>query len=141
VPGENFVLLVDVARANFKVNPFLHGSAGWADLSDIKAAGLLNNDGVYVGAWRVRGVKSTTCGTPALSTSLYYAPTRSGKGVGLMGGRLTKGEIKYYNAASGAPIAVCRCRKTTIFGDFVTHPLSQPLEILSSFCGSCLIVT
>jgi hypothetical protein len=86
VPGENFVLLVDVARANFRVNPFLHGSARWADLSDIKAAGLLNNDGVYVGAWRVKGVKSTTCGTPALSTSLCYAPTRSGKGVGLIVG-------------------------------------------------------
>ena len=57
MPGENFVLLVDVARVNFKVNPFLHGSARWADLSDIKAAGLLNNDGVYVGAWRDRGGK------------------------------------------------------------------------------------
>ena len=57
MPGENFVLLVDVARVNFKVNPFLHGSARWADLSDIKAAGLLNNDGVYVGAWRDKGGK------------------------------------------------------------------------------------
>jgi type IV secretion system protein VirD4 len=55
--GGFFVLQLDVARANFRVNPLLHGSARWADLSDIKAAGLLNNDGVYVGAWRDRGGK------------------------------------------------------------------------------------
>ena len=35
------LLLLDVARANSKVNPFLHGSARWADRRDIKAAGLL----------------------------------------------------------------------------------------------------
>jgi hypothetical protein len=39
--GGFFVLLLDVARANFRVNPFLHGSARCSDLSDIKAAGLL----------------------------------------------------------------------------------------------------
>ena len=92
---ENFVLLVDVARANFRVNPFLHGSTRWADLSDIKAAGLLNNDGVYVGAWRVRGVKSTTCGTPALSTSCVTPQLEAGRELASLWGRLTKGEIKY----------------------------------------------
>jgi type IV secretion system protein VirD4 len=35
------VLLLDVARENFRVNPFLHGSARWAEARDIKAAGLL----------------------------------------------------------------------------------------------------
>ena len=49
------LLLLDVARANSKVNPYLHGSARWADKRDIKAASLLNNDGVYVGAWRDKG--------------------------------------------------------------------------------------
>jgi type IV secretion system protein VirD4 len=44
--GGFFILLLDVARLNFRVNPYLHGSARWADFSDIKAAGLLNNDGV-----------------------------------------------------------------------------------------------
>jgi type IV secretion system protein VirD4 len=50
--GGFFLLILDVARRNFRVNPYLHGSARWAGLSDIKAAGLLNNDGVYVGGWR-----------------------------------------------------------------------------------------
>jgi type IV secretion system protein VirD4 len=39
--GGFMLLLLDVARANFRVNPFLHGSARWADARDIKAAGLL----------------------------------------------------------------------------------------------------
>lgn len=51
-----FLLLV-VLRASFRVNPFLHGSARWADKRDIKAAGLLNNNGVYVGAWRDKNGK------------------------------------------------------------------------------------
>ena len=37
--GGFFLLLLDVARANFRVNPYLHGSARWADARDIKAAG------------------------------------------------------------------------------------------------------
>jgi type IV secretory pathway TraG/TraD family ATPase VirD4 len=37
--GGFFVLILDVARRNFRVNPYLHGSARWAGLSDIKAAG------------------------------------------------------------------------------------------------------
>ena len=36
--GGFFVLLLDVARSDFRVNPCLHGSARWADLSDIKTA-------------------------------------------------------------------------------------------------------
>ena len=55
--GGFMLLLFDVARANSKVNPYLHGSARWADKRDIKAAGLLNNDGVYVGAWRDKSGK------------------------------------------------------------------------------------
>jgi hypothetical protein len=45
------------ARHEFRVNPHLHGSARWVDARDIKAAGLLNNDGVYVGAWRDKAGK------------------------------------------------------------------------------------
>ena len=55
--GGFMLLLLDVARANSKVNPYLHGSARWADKRDIKAAGLLKNDGVYVGAWRDKNGK------------------------------------------------------------------------------------
>src|SRR5258708_3616685 len=43
--GGFMILLLDVARRNFRVNPFLHGSARWADKRDIKAASLLNVPG------------------------------------------------------------------------------------------------
>ena len=82
--GGFFVLLLDVARLNFRVNPYLHGSARWADLSDIKAAGLLNNDGVYVGAWRDKRGKIHYLRHAGPEHVLCYAPTRSGKGVGLI---------------------------------------------------------
>jgi type IV secretion system protein VirD4 len=79
--GGFFVLILDVARRNFRVNPYLHGSARWADVRDIKVAGLLNNDGVYVGAWRDKGVKFTICGMPAPST--FCVTLRPGAGRGL----------------------------------------------------------
>ena len=78
------LLLLDVARANSKVNPFLHGSARWADRRDIKAAGLLKNNGVYVGAWRDKNGTIHYLRHAGPEHVLCYAPTRSGKGVGLM---------------------------------------------------------
>lgn len=83
-----------------KTNPYLHGSARWANRQDIESAGLLprpltlwqklmgkdqmSNTGVYVGAWldpkgvtrylRHNGAEHVLC----------FAPTRSGKGVGLV---------------------------------------------------------
>ena len=82
--GCLFLLLFDVARANFRVNPYLHGSARWADAHDIKAAGLLGNDGVYVGAWTDRAGKIHYLRHAGPEHVLCYAPTRSGKGVGLI---------------------------------------------------------
>jgi type IV secretion system protein VirD4 len=82
--GGFFVLLLDVARANFRVNPYLHGSARWADRRDIKAAGLLGNDGVYVGAWTDKAGKTHYLRHAGPEHVLCYAPTRSGKGVGLI---------------------------------------------------------
>ena len=78
------LLLLDVARRNFRVNPFLHGSARWADLRDIKAASLLNNDGVYVGGWRDKRGHIHYLRHSGPEHVLCYAPTRSGKGVGLI---------------------------------------------------------
>ena len=82
--GGFMLLLLDVARANSKVNPFLHGSARWADRRDIKAAGLLKNNGVYVGAWRDKNGKIHYLRHAGPEHVLCYAPTRSGKGVGLI---------------------------------------------------------
>jgi len=82
-------LLKTVAENTARPEAFLHGSARWADLDDIKAAGLLENDGVYVGAWvepgrwwRPEQVRYLRHSGP--EHVLCYAPTRSGKGVGLV---------------------------------------------------------
>jgi len=77
----------------------LHGSARWAEEADIRAMGLLGGQGVYVGGWikTFRGLPAlgrTLRGKPA-SVQRYlrhsgpehilcFAPTRSGKGVGLI---------------------------------------------------------
>jgi type IV secretion system protein VirD4 len=76
--GGFFLLLFDIARKNFRVNPYLHGSARWAGKKDIKAAGLLQNNGVYVGAWVEKKARSSICGTLALST--FFATLRHGAG-------------------------------------------------------------
>jgi type IV secretion system protein VirD4 len=61
----------------------LHGSARWAKRSDIKAAGLLANEGVVVGGWK-SGRKVQTLRHDGPEHVLVFAPTRSGKGVGLV---------------------------------------------------------
>lgn len=63
-----------------------HGSAHWADKKEVEATGLVGKtDGVYVGAW-----KDPQNGTvhylrdDGPAHVLAFAPTRSGKGVGLV---------------------------------------------------------
>jgi type IV secretion system protein VirD4 len=65
-------------------NLFLYGSARWADKADITAAGLLDNDGVYVGAWTDKNDRTHYLRHAGPEHILCYAPTRSGKGVGLI---------------------------------------------------------
>src|SRR5215471_4320004 len=64
----------------------LHGSAPWANRSDIKETGLLDNQqGVHVGGWynqRVGRLQYLRHNGP--EHVLAFAPTRSGKGVGLV---------------------------------------------------------
>lgn len=61
----------------------LHGSAKWATKEEIEAAGLLNRAGVYVGGWmdKARQLYLRHNGPEHI---LAFAPTRSGKGVGLV---------------------------------------------------------
>ena len=61
----------------------IHGSARWAKRSDIKQAGLINQEGVYVGEW-TNGSKIYTLRHNGPEHVLCYAPPRSGKGVGLV---------------------------------------------------------
>ena len=83
-------------------NSWLHGSARWAEKKDIVAAGLLprrrsllevlrrQNDassrstGVYVGAWVDKRGRQHYLRHSGPEHVLCYAPTRSGKGVGLI---------------------------------------------------------
>jgi type IV secretion system protein VirD4 len=61
----------------------IHGSARWAKRSDIKQAGLINQEGVYVGEW-TNGSRIYTLRHNGPEHVLCYAPPRSGKGVGLV---------------------------------------------------------
>ncbi len=72
-------LTLSVWRARETKRVTTYGSARWADMAEIREAGLLNSDGVVLGRWhgnylRHDGPEHVLC----------FAPTRSGKGVGLV---------------------------------------------------------
>ncbi|MEW5728055.1 MAG: type IV secretory system conjugative DNA transfer family protein [Pseudomonadota bacterium] len=62
----------------------LHGTARWAKKADVKEAGLWRDTGVVVGGWTrlLRRAKALRHDGP--EHVLAFAPTRSGKGVGLV---------------------------------------------------------
>lgn len=82
------------------LNPYSHGSARWADREDIEAAGLMPKKrslldrlrgrkarlfaGVYVGGWVDKRANTYYLRHNGPEHILCYAPTRSGKGVGLI---------------------------------------------------------
>jgi type IV secretion system protein VirD4 len=95
------LVVTKMVQANSsKVNPYLHGSARWANQQDIQEAGLLPrprnlwqiltgkhaapNTGVYIGAWLDKYGKQHYLRHNGPEHILCYAPTRSGKGVGLV---------------------------------------------------------
>jgi type IV secretion system protein VirD4 len=85
--GLGLLALLGIQRAMHASNPYLHGSARWAELRDLKAAGLLpgpSGGGVYVGAHVERSGKVRYLRHDGPEHVLCYAPTRSGKGVGLV---------------------------------------------------------
>ena len=73
-------------KAN-KGNENLHGSARWATEKEIKAMGYFNGSGVYVGGWQKGKGKNAELmylRHNGPEHCLCFAPTRSGKGVGLI---------------------------------------------------------
>jgi type IV secretion system protein VirD4 len=95
------VAFAKVVTANSsRANEYLHGSARWAERKDIEAAGLLprprtlwarvtgqgaaRSDGVYVGGWEDPNGRFHYLRHNGPEHVLTYAPTRSGKGVGLI---------------------------------------------------------
>ena len=84
--GLIIAALIKMISANStKANEYLHGSARWANKKDIERAGLLGkNKGVYVGSWRDKFGKIHYLRHNGPEHILTFAPTRSGKGVGLV---------------------------------------------------------
>ena len=87
VPQGLIVFAYMTATKKMKGNKDLHGSAKWAVKEDIAKSGLFSSKGVYIGGWvehakgkevqhylRHNGPEHILC----------FAPTRSGKGVGLI---------------------------------------------------------
>ncbi|HBD7093897.1 TPA: type IV secretory system conjugative DNA transfer family protein [Legionella pneumophila] len=86
--GCLFLMLVVFAGKHLKnenVSEYLHGSARWANRQDLKDAGLIGNEeGVYVGAFEDEKGEIHYLRHNGPEHILTYAPTRSGKGVGLV---------------------------------------------------------
>jgi type IV secretion system protein VirD4 len=66
-------------RARQQRNVTTYGSARWARRRDIDRAGLFEPDGVFLGRWRGRYLRHN-----GPEHVMAFAPTRSGKGVGLV---------------------------------------------------------
>jgi type IV secretion system protein VirD4 len=66
-------------------NRKLYGDARWANMSDIQKAGLFSDDGIIVGKYSsFFGLIDKYLVLPDLLHALLGAPTRSGKGVGVV---------------------------------------------------------
>ncbi|MFT9073950.1 conjugal transfer protein TraG [Gluconobacter potus] len=70
---------MSVWRARERRRTATYGSARWAERHDIEAAGLLSSDGVVLGRWQEDYIRHD-----GPEHVLCFAPTRSGKGVGLV---------------------------------------------------------
>jgi type IV secretion system protein VirD4 len=66
-------------RAGCRSHPTTYGSARWADIADVGKAGLLEHEGVVLGLYGGRYLRHD-----GPEHVLAMAPTRSGKGVGLV---------------------------------------------------------
>ena len=63
----------------------IHGTAHWATQKEIEDMGVLNqNEGVYIGAWEDKKGRVKYLRHNGPEHILAFAPTRSGKGVGLV---------------------------------------------------------
>ncbi len=79
------VLLYQMStRHKVKAEEKMHGTARWAKRKDLEEAGFFDNDGVYLGSWVDEKGKQQYLRHEGPEHVLCLAPTRSGKGVGLV---------------------------------------------------------
>jgi type IV secretion system protein VirD4 len=74
--GAGGVIVIAIAR---QLRPPLHGAARWASEGELAAAGLRASKGILLGR---KGGRLVTFGGP--EHVMLYAPTRTGKGVGVV---------------------------------------------------------
>ena len=72
-------IAMSVWRAREAKRVTTYGSARWAEARDVREAGLLHHDGVLLGRWQREYLRHD-----GPEHVLCFAPTRSGKGVGLV---------------------------------------------------------
>jgi type IV secretion system protein VirD4 len=77
------ILVINILKNSSIGNKKLHGTARWANHKDIKATGLIANDGIYVGGWKDKKGRTHYLRHNGFEHVLTYAPTGSGKGVSL----------------------------------------------------------
>lgn len=80
------VISTMIRARSVRPNDYLHGSARWAEPEHVQAAGLLSDapDSVYVGAHYDKRGQLQYLRHSGPEHVLAFAPTRSGKGVGLV---------------------------------------------------------
>ncbi|MDY0215049.1 MAG: type IV secretory system conjugative DNA transfer family protein [Bacilli bacterium] len=81
--GYIFLRLITLRKP--KKHDDVHGTAHWANEDEIKKAGILhNNKGVYIGGWLDKKGNTQYLRHNGAEHVLAFAPTRSGKGIGLV---------------------------------------------------------
>lgn len=79
VAGIVMAVIASILRARQKKHSTTYGSARWADRKDVKRAGLFAEDGVILGSLDGHYIRHD-----GAEHVIAFAPTRSGKGVGLV---------------------------------------------------------
>ncbi len=77
--GAVVAVIGSLLRARSKKHLTTYGSARWASARDVSKAGLLVEDGVFLGRWKKAYLRHD-----GPEHVMAFAPTRSGKGVGLV---------------------------------------------------------